>query len=54
LLREHAEMNGDPARLWAAGQIAGWHAGRVAGLLAAAEDGRQALARQTRFWRDAE
>ena len=54
LLREHAERNGDPARLWAAGQIAGWHAGRVAGLLASAEDGRHALARQTRFWRDSE
>jgi inorganic triphosphatase YgiF len=52
LLREHAEANGDPSRMWAAGQIAGWHAGRVGGLLAAAEDGRQALARQTRFWRD--
>jgi CHAD domain-containing protein len=52
LLREHAEINGDPGRLWAAGQIAGWHAGRVGGLLAAAEDGRRALARQARFWRD--
>ena len=52
LLREHAEKCGDPVRLWAAGQIAGWHSGRIGDLLAAAEDGRQALARQTRFWRD--
>ena len=54
LLREHAEINGDTSRMWAAGHIAGWHAGRVGGLLAAAEDGRQALARQTRFWRDSD
>jgi len=53
LLREHAEQSGDQARLWAAGQIAGWHAGRIGDLLAAAEDGRHALDRLARFWHDA-
>ncbi|HEY1722937.1 MAG TPA: CHAD domain-containing protein [Magnetospirillaceae bacterium] len=52
LLRDHAEAKGDPQRLWAAGQIAGWHAGRVGELLVSAEDGRRALQRLKRFWRD--
>ncbi len=52
LLREHAEAKGDPPRLWAAGQIAGWHAGRVGELLTGAQDGRRALERINRFWRE--
>lgn len=54
LLREHTSRHGDQGRTWAAGQIAGWHAGRVGDLLAAAEDGRHALERLNRFWRDAD
>ncbi len=49
LLRDHAEAKGDPQRLWAAGQIAGWHAGRVGELLVSAEDGRRACTGSSGF-----
>lgn len=51
-LRSHAERAADPALLWTAGQMAGWHAARIPGLLAAAEEDRRALQKLPRFWRD--
>ncbi len=49
-LFSEAVQSGDPAALWAAGLIAGWHAARRPELLARAEKNWTACRRLHRFW----
>lgn len=52
LLKQRAEEAGDPARLWAAGMVAGWHAARVAKLIDRATKDVDAYAKLRPFWRE--